>query len=476
MSAVSDLRDDFPDRLSPMLVKELRQGLRAKAFIAVFLVLQALLGLILLAATAGASSDRAGMAVSQVIFVFFALAVLVIQPLRGIAALSSEIKGNTIDLMVLTRLSSWRIIVGKWTALVGQSSLLVATIVPYLILRYYFGGMNLFAELLLVLLLFVLSAALTAVTVGLSASSSILVRGLIPLAGTVALTISIFGVGFGGGLKELIEICSLESGQHMVAVAAFVFTTCYLGWHALSLGASLIAPQAENHATLRRIVALIFIAVTNGIFIWNDALLSELISMYVVLGAPAIVLALSEPQHLLSTVCAPFVKKGFIGRLAGRFLYPGWASAVAFTGLLTLLCGGTLLLLPGVRQGFSSDEIIVSLSLLGALLFPGLLTVLLGHKFKERFAGFVLLLIASGVFALVLGILSESLSAREFLWLFVWNPLVLTIMENWSGTFSDDALIVAGLAVNGIYFLLLFIKAFQAFRPIRETERSVLAE
>jgi hypothetical protein len=476
MSAVSEVRDDFPDHLSPMLVKELRQGLRAKAFIAVFLVLQALLGLILLAATAGASSDRAGMVVSQVIFVFFALAVLVIQPLRGIAALSSEIKGNTIDLMVLTRLSSWRIIVGKWTALVGQSSLLVATIVPYLILRYYFGGMNLFAELLLVLLLFVLSAVLTAVTVGLSASSSILVRGLIPLAGTVALTISIFGVGFGGGLKELIAICSLESGQHVVAVAAFVFTTSYLGWHALSLGASLIAPQAENHATIRRIVALVTVAVTGGICVWNKARFEELLFMYVALGAPAIALALSEPQHLLSTVCGPFVRKGFIGRLAGRFLYPGWPSAVAFTGLLTLLCGGTLLLLPDVGQDFNSEEIIISLSFLGTLLFPGLLTVLLGHKFKERFAGFVLLLIASGVFALVLGILSESLSEREFLWLFVWNPLVLMIMEGWSGTFSDDSLVAAGLAVNGIYFLLLFIKAVQAFRPIRETERAILAE
>jgi len=471
MSAVSEPRDDFPDRLSPMLVKELRQGLRAKAFIAVFLVLQALLGLILLAATAGAASDRAGMAVSQVIFVFFSLAVLVIQPLRGIGALSSEIKGNTIDLMVLTRLSSWRIIVGKWIALVGQSSLLLATIVPYLILRYYFGGMNLFSELLLVLLLFLLSSALTAVTVGLSASSSILVRGLIPLAGTVALTISIFGVGFGGGLKELIEICSLESSQHMARVTVFVFTTSYLGWHALSLGASLIAPQAENHATIRRVVALISIAVTGGIFIWNDALFSELIFMYVTLGAPAIALALSEPEQLISTVCRPFVKRGFLGRLAGRFLYPGWPAGVAFTGLLAALCG----LIGFFSRGRDSDVVLVSLSLLGGLLFPGVLTVFFGKKVKERFACFVLLLIASGVFTLVLGMLSGVLSEREFLWFFVWNPLALTLMKEWHG-FSSHALIVAGVAINALYLLLLSIKAFQAFRPIRETERAILAE
>lgn len=471
MSALSEPRDDFPDRLSPMLVKELRQGLRAKAFIAVFLVLQALLGLILLAATAGAASDRAGMAVSQVIFVFFSLAVLVIQPLRGIGALSSEIKGNTIDLMVLTRLSSWRIIVGKWSALVGQSSLLLATIIPYLILRYYFGGMNLFSELLLVLLLFLLSSALTAVTVGLSASSSLLVRGLIPLAGTVALTLSIFGIGFGGGLKGLVQICSLDSSDHVIAVIVFALTIAYLGWHALSLGASLIAPQAENHATLRRLVALVTVTVTGGILIWNDVRPGTMIMVLLALSVPAITLALSEPEQLIPTVCRPFVKRGFMGRFAGRFLYPGWPAGVAFTGLLALLCG----LIGFFNRGLYSDEIIVSLSLLGGLLFPGLLTTLFGKKVKERFACFVLLLIASGVFTLVLGLLGGVLSAREFLWFFIWNPPVLTVMHEGHG-FSKDGLIFAGVAINALYLLLLSIKAFQAFRPIRETERAILAE
>ena len=124
---------DFPDRLSPMLVKELRQGLRAKTFVAVFLSLQVLLLLILLTATASTSSANAGSVISVVIFTFFSIAVLVVQPLRGIGAISSEVKGNTIDMMVLTRLSARRIVHGKWFAIVSQSALIFATIVPYLI-------------------------------------------------------------------------------------------------------------------------------------------------------------------------------------------------------------------------------------------------------------------------------------------------------------------------------------------------------
>src|ERR1035437_8129724 len=93
---------DFPDHLSPMLVKELRQGLRASTFVIVFLVLQAILAMVLLATASASGPDMAGQTISGIIFLCFGLAVLVIQPLRGIGALSSEIKGNTLDLMVMT--------------------------------------------------------------------------------------------------------------------------------------------------------------------------------------------------------------------------------------------------------------------------------------------------------------------------------------------------------------------------------------
>ena len=134
---------DFSDRISPMLVKELRQGMRAKTFIVVFLSLQVFLAVMLFSARSLGLGDQVGSMVSGIIFTFFAIAVLIVQPLRGISALASEVKGNTIDMMVLTRLSAWRIVFGKWVAIVSQSALLLATIIPYLILRYFFGGMNL---------------------------------------------------------------------------------------------------------------------------------------------------------------------------------------------------------------------------------------------------------------------------------------------------------------------------------------------
>ena len=162
MSTPVTFLTDFSDRISPMLVKELRQGMRAKTFIAVFLSLQVFLAVMLFSASAASSSDQIGSVISGIIFTFFAIAVIVVQPMRGTSALSSEVKGNTIDMMVLTRLSAWRIVFGKWVAIVGQSALLFSTIIPYLILRYFFGGMNLFGEMVCMILLFLTSMALTA--------------------------------------------------------------------------------------------------------------------------------------------------------------------------------------------------------------------------------------------------------------------------------------------------------------------------
>jgi ABC-type transport system involved in multi-copper enzyme maturation permease subunit len=178
---------DFSDRISPMLVKELRQGMRAKTFIMVFLALQTFLALILFSAGAASTSDSVGGTISSIIFTFFSIAVLVIQPLRGTNALSSEVKGNTIDMMVLTRLSAWRIVWGKWIAIISQSALLFVTIIPYLILRYFFGGMNLVAEITALFLVFLTSMALTAVTVGLSGCSSVIIRAVVPIIGLLML-------------------------------------------------------------------------------------------------------------------------------------------------------------------------------------------------------------------------------------------------------------------------------------------------
>ena len=480
--------DEFSDRISPMLVKELRQGLRAKTFVIVFLALQGLLAVVLLAAIGASSSESTGQSVSSIIFFFFSLAVLIVQPLRGIGALHNEIKGNTIDLMVLTRLGAWRIVLGKWVSIVSQSALLLTAIAPYLILRYFFGRMNLFAELNLLLLIFLGSALFTAVTVGLSAIPSILIRGLLPLVMAIYLGAGIIAL-IDSELDEFIDFCSLQEDGSGWALLAGLVTAAYFGWSALALGASMIAPMAENHSTVRRLLTLAVVAGFAMIAALADFPRESIGPVLLLFCAPAIAIAVPEPLQLLPPICRPFLRFGAAGKLAGRFLYPGWPSGVLFSGLLIALAVGAVLLhlRAGGAPGWAFDNkfVILMLGALGTLLLPGLLIRLLPSRIPRTFSLFLLfagLLIGT---AIGLSIVAEELEDQSFMWAFAWIPPVqFNLMDqinrefylSFNGSTPTPAgpnyqpLVLTGIATCSIYYLGLLIFALRHFRVLREVE------
>ncbi len=69
-----------------------------------------------------------------------ALPLVLILPWTGLGAISGEHRANTLDLMFLTRLSAWRILLGKWIAIVAQAVLLLAAVLPYVVLRYLWAA------------------------------------------------------------------------------------------------------------------------------------------------------------------------------------------------------------------------------------------------------------------------------------------------------------------------------------------------
>ncbi len=464
---------DFPDRLSPMLVKELRQGLRTRSFIAVFLALQAILAVILLAAGAGATSDNAGDTISNIIFVFFSIAVIIIQPMRGIAALSSEVKGNTIDMMVLTRLSAWRIVAGKWSAIVSQSALILVTIVPYLILRYFFGGMNLFGEIMFLALIFLSSATLTAVTVGLSASSSVILRSVLPMialpfgAYSMLMMFMFSGMRGGGGIAEIVSLSTTES---QVGVSLYIATCAYAGFFFLSTGTSLIAPYAENHSTLRRLISFVvtcIAAVIGSTDLVTDADVLPL--LFTMILAPVFAISLTEFAPLISPTYSRFTKFGLPGKLAGFFLFPGWPSGVFFCALLSLISAIPFVL---NDHSYGDDHYMYGLICLASLLFPAVVVNLLRTQGAQRVSNYVLFLIASGVITAVLAGIAESMSSKGFLWLFLWIPPVLFALEEMSR--SGDAVLIASVAITLILFGILIVMALAVYRKaLVEIEKSI---
>lgn len=482
---LADKLDDFSDKLSPMLVKELRQGLRAKTFVVVFLALQALLTFVLLITVSASSSTDAGHMVSSVIFLFYSFAVLVVQPLRGIGSLHNEIRGNTIDLMVLTRMGTWRIALGKWVAIVGQSALLLAAIAPYLILRYFFGRMELFAELLLLLLVFMGSAVFTALTVGLSALPSILVRGLFPLFLAVVLGFGICGVIFDGDLKDFISFCTLAEEGSGWTLLAGILAAAYAGWSALALGVSAIAPMAENHSTVRRLIALGSVLAAGVFAVAGKFQAGNLGMLLLAFCAPALVIALTEPMTLLPPVARPFLRFGGAGKLAGRVLYPGWASGVLFCGLLLLAAAGIF----SAAGAVGNDRLnLAMVSVLGSFLFPAVVLRLFARRVKAPLAFYVLVLAITAAIAAGVLIATIETESDGFVWYFSWVPPVQLILGNVIETAHSRtaaatiappdfmSAIRLGLGVAIFSYLILLASAFMNFRVFREVEEEAAAK
>ncbi len=465
---------DFPDKLSPMLVKELRQGMRARSFTLLFLVFQLLLGFILLSASAISSSDNAGSFASGVIFTMFSIAVLFIQPMRGITALSAEITGNTIEMMVLTRLSASRIVFGKWIAIVSQSALILITIIPYLILRYFFGGMILLGELVFLALIFLTSMSLTAVMVGFSGTNARLARA-IPILGFIFLMNIVPRFLFTGGFNNFMSYCTLSDWPSRVTIVSYIAFIAYLGWCALSQGISVIAPAAENHSTIRRLIALglTCAAVAVGLHPAVDARILPFI--FGIILAPAVITALTEPSNLLPPICTPFLNRGLPGRVASVFLLPGWPAGVFYTVLLLVISIAAFLAAasPDISPSDMSAIKILTLPLIGGVLLPALLAANFSKQESKRFTNFLVFLLASILLAIIPAIFANINHHENYLWFFIWNPPIFIAMANES-SFDKSQLLTAVIVVDSIILILLLSTAGIAFcghrRIFREAE------
>ena len=137
---------DLSDLLSPILVKELRQGVKAHLFAGALVLLHLFMVVALLVSLAASRSSMGGRFLAGVTFwVLVCVPLLLLMPISGLRSISGELSARTLDLVLLTRLSAYRIVLGKWAAIVAVTFLLSITILPYVVLRSFLGGIELCA-------------------------------------------------------------------------------------------------------------------------------------------------------------------------------------------------------------------------------------------------------------------------------------------------------------------------------------------
>lgn len=443
--------------------------MRTSSFVIPFVVLQAILTIVILIVSLFSlggrllDSSSIGNWFTGFILLFYCLGILVFQPLRGISAIASEVQENTIDLMTLTSLTAWRIVYGKWLSIVSQSALIAGAVLPYLIIPYFFGGLQLFPQLTLWLALFVVSSALTALTVGISAVGSALVRGLLVVGGA-ALMMGYLLFSFLPNVPHFMEMLSFTHGEQTLSVIAFLVATCYLCYFFLELGTTAIAPSSENRATKKRLIGLGVLTLTYFLLLPTG----ESIALFSAMAITACIALdlFSERVTFSPIVCWKFIRLGFLGRIAGRFLYPGWGTGSLFFLVLTLvLCVLIYLTNP--------NPIYYTMAFLGigTLAFPAMIIQVFARNSTNRFSSYFFILLLTLLLSRILIFLYENFSGELLLWIFSFIPAALLPLASESGSTTDPIIIrFAAIGISSIYLLVILATSLQQLTRLSTLE------
>ena len=213
MPAVEAVKDDLPDRFGAMLVKELRQNMRRGSFVYPFLGIQlfAVMALLFELRTQAAysSAEYAGMlnvgmlVESGPFWVMVAVICAVIMPLGGLILMGQELEEGNHELLLLTKLSRWKVVRGKFLTLWGLCTLTFVSLLPYVIVRFnMIGGIEAIDQMACSLTVVALSAMMSAGAIGASSfrglmgrigvmllfTGSMIVGSAVPLAASAART------------------------------------------------------------------------------------------------------------------------------------------------------------------------------------------------------------------------------------------------------------------------------------------------
>lgn len=316
----------WSDRLSPILLKELRQGIRSQLFTGSFLLIQGLLFLFGLSFVLSDSLRQEPAAGGAFFWMMLVLPLLVLVPASASQAIEKEVSGKTLELLLLTQLSSYRIVLGKWLATLVQTCLVLSSALPYVILRYFLGGVDLVMDLVTIAMLLVASALLAGISMGFWALN--LSRwakwGVVLLILWVSpvLVLAVAGPHSGLGPLPGIGIAWLYG-----VILAFMM---------LEAAAARIGPASENHDTRIRALAL---AGFGAAFLFRGSTTTEILaaSLALFIAIPTAVGSLNGVTRPVFRLYQPFMKGSPLKQILFLPFAPSWPGGVAFAGIVFLL-------------------------------------------------------------------------------------------------------------------------------------------
>ncbi len=274
------LIDDFGDSLGPMVVKELRQGLRARRFVAPFLLIHvlaifAVLSEAAVAELATGSASRGGGFVDGMLVFVISLVIGLIMPLTGFGALRPELEGGrNVELLLLANVTRWQIVLGKWLVMCSLSGLILISLVPYLMARHFIGGVNIVVSLTFLVGLGMSNATLNGLMIGASGFGNYLGRLLVLGIGAVSFSITTVAGTFasvaagamsaGMGANDSAAAMLFATGLSLIPSALYCVYGLQLGRSRLRLFEDPTEPPASGLIIAMMIFTPLFVGILAG--------------------------------------------------------------------------------------------------------------------------------------------------------------------------------------------------------------------
>lgn len=346
-SAVAGSRDAFDrwgerlaDRANPIVVKELRQGLRTRVFwvfFALMLVGCAAISLISFAVVSDGSLDAGKGAFIAFFFCLAGVQFFVI-PYSAYRSMSREAEEETWVLLTLTGLGPRKILMGKMTSYFAQGVLYSSACAPFLLFSYYLNGIDLpsiVVSLLLALAwqLFLTSASVSVATL----AESRIVRAVLHFVVLGGLFQGA-SMGFGGAIAIAENLSGfVATDAFWVSLMSVLFVTVTTAVLLFEMAAARLALVSENYARGPRLALTVQALGGTLLFVWGSLASGEF--GVLVVGACVMSAYLFAVGGLISSDIDGMRRSHSAGGARWQLFLPGALRGFTLVTLLQVLTG-----------------------------------------------------------------------------------------------------------------------------------------
>ncbi|TWU60096.1 ABC-2 family transporter protein [Rubripirellula tenax] len=330
------------DSLNPILVKETRQALKSRQFVGTFSVLLVaalawtIIGSLSMMPQIYTSPSAPRMLIGY--YLVLALPMLVVVPLAAYRSLEGEIDDGTLELLSITVLSPWQIVLGKLASAMLQMLLYFVALFPCVAYAYTLRGVDLPTTLLIMGILLVAGIVLTIVALFFA-----------PLARTrtgritTLLAVMMLLLGAEWGLAYMVISMILEGNPMsangmLFAVIATLLVAFAIGHLLLTATAAQLTPESENRSTHLRVSLLFLTTVVLGVAVLGIRMLEEVgigLSFMLALFLAGLWTVTGSMMVAESSTITPRIRRELPSSLLARmfltWLTPGPVSGLVFS-------------------------------------------------------------------------------------------------------------------------------------------------